>query len=869
MNWRVRLAENQTPSWMVGVLLVSLICAVLCWWLLESERRLVPARVGRTLLFLRLLTLLVFLLMMLQPVLSRRSLRLTQGRIAVAIDVSESMRTRDQHASLPEKIRWAQALGMLGTERSAALLDEWATARDSAQDPDRPVPEKSEDTSADRELADAVRLQVTSATDELDQMTRVEFVRRLLSSPPYHLLQKWSDEIPLDLHLFAARQQAVSAADLDDSLRNPAEQLNPNSTDAAQLLAGFAGEAATGDLRGVVVISDGRHTGSTDAVAEAARLGGLNVPVFTIPVGSRRPPRDLSILTVESPAAVFLNDRARIDVTLGTAGFEGQDIVVRLVQDGVTLDQQTVIPSADTAQLSFAVPTSAPGRASFQIVAEPQPDELRDDNNTRSLSLQVTENKARVMLVDGDARWEFRYLNNLLQRDPQVALSAVLFRQPRVDRADGVGISRTLPDGAALAERLNTSDVLILGDVSSAQLSQSDLQQIEHAVADEGLTLIVLPGRRYMPHGYHSETLNSLLPTEETHQRLAESYRRSDPDGEPTEFRLELTDAAAQLPMFQLAPDGSDQSKGDSGAKADFRLIPGHPWACTATPRVSATVWATVALPGREGNPEAVVIHHFYGFGQVVWMGIDSTWRWRMRAGDDLHHRFWGQLVRWAARNKAAAGNDQVRLNLSTAVTDQAESVEVTARWSETAARLLTDTAVEVVVAPGDSAAVSTRVSGAPAASPEFPANAAEPNPAGERSEQIVVLRPSAENPGRYAGRLPRLTDGTWTVRLRVRGGTLQLNDVIENELVVRAPVSAELAGLSCNRQLLQQVAAASGGAMIEPDQASELIRRIRPQDHHLDQSGELDLWNHPAMLLMFCLMLTGEWAVRKLNGLP
>ena len=42
----------------------------------------------------------------------------------------------------------------------------------------------------------------------------------------------------------------------------------------------------------------------------------------------------------------------------------------------------------------------------------------------------MSDARAEVLLVDGEARWEFRYLRNALARDPRVALEAVVFRQP-------------------------------------------------------------------------------------------------------------------------------------------------------------------------------------------------------------------------------------------------------------------------------------------------------------------------------------------------------------------------------------------------------------------------------------------------------
>ena len=84
----------------------------------------------------------------------------------------------------------------------------------------------------------------------------------------------------------------------------------------------------------------------------------------------------------------------------------------------------------DSARVVFEVPANVPGRFDYRLETDIQPGELREDNNNRDVSLQVVDHKARVLLVDGDARWEFRYLKNLLDRDKQVEPDTVLLHQP-------------------------------------------------------------------------------------------------------------------------------------------------------------------------------------------------------------------------------------------------------------------------------------------------------------------------------------------------------------------------------------------------------------------------------------------------------
>lgn len=855
MNWRLLFTGTQSLSWTVSVVLAVLVTLVLCLRLSQLERQLVSRRVGRALLCLRVLVLVLLLLTLLQPVLTRTWDLHSRGRVVVAIDTSHSMDTRDRHATAAEKLRWAQALGMLGTEQSAPLLEAWVAALESGQQPNWLGTESGAEV-ADNPLSESRRRQVQAALDELSEMPRVEFVRRLLQAQPRQLLKQLGDVMPLDLRLFAAEQQSVDAARLQDALQSPSPDLILGGTDTVGLLNSLLSEESGAQIRGIILLSDGRQTAAGDPATEARRLGSLNVPVYSIPVGSRLPPRDLSVAAVEAPETVFINDQAQVQATIGTSGFEGQELQVRLEQGGATIDQQRITPAGDTATIRFTIPSSALGRFDYQIATAVQPGELREDNNVRSFSLQVVDNKARVLLVEGDARWEFRYLRNLLERDPQVALSSVLFRQPHLQLLTDTFISRTLPDTDALREQLAATDILIIGDVQPADVSDGVWNLIEQAVADEGLTLVVIPGRHSMPHAFTSDKLAGLLPVQDVQQRLAEKFAASQRDADQSAFRLQPTAEAEQLPMFQPPQPGQPSA---------LATLPGHPWASTATPRPSAVVWAWAVLDQARDVREPVIVHQYYGFGQVVWMGVDSTWRWRRRLGDSQHHRFWGQLVRWAARNKSASGNDQVRLTLSDVVLDETERAEAVARFSDKALRQLQGAAVEVVLTPLP-AAGGGMARDADGAAPAAPGADAASTAA---AEQVVVLQPSAEHPERYLARLPRLTAGAWRAQLRVRDSQLQLNSAIASELLVQPQQSAELADVSCNRELLQQLADFSGGRLIEPWQVDELAALIQPADQAAQKLEEQTLWDHWLTLLLFFTCLMCEWVLRKLHGLP
>jgi hypothetical protein len=836
MQWRLIFSGWQSVGWTTGVVTCILAALALSVFLMRLERRLVSRTVGWLLLTIRTCVLAWLLLIMLRPVLTNEWDVSQTGRIVVAIDVSQSMETVDRHASTEEKLRWAVALGMLGDNLSDADLQQFAAAIDGTNPP---LDEAVEDNppAQPRNISPVQRRQIDEVIDEFNRMSRQEFVQRLLTIQSDNLLGELQDVGAVDLRLFATDQQSVdddTAAALSETI---VSGVGPSATDAVRLLSELTAEQDGNKVRGVVVFSDGRQTAPGDLASEGRRLGNLQVPVYSVPIGSRLKPRDISVASIESPEAVFLHDSAMLDVVLGTSGFEGSPVTVILERDGLQVESQTVTPASDSTRVSFSAPTDETGRFDYRVSVSEQPGELRADNNSREVSFQVVDNKGRVLLVDGDARWELRYLKNLLERDKQIELSSVVFRQPYLQLLNSTFMERAMPAVDVLREQLANTDLLIVGDLLAGQFTEEIWRMVEDAVSREGLTLIVIPGRRGFGDLQRSRALRNLLPVDDATSRFAEQYQRSAGDGTQSVFQLEPSEAAASLPMFQFADDSSPEAR--------LVDLPGHPWICSGTPRASATVWALALNPANQEVREPVIVHQYYGFGQVIWMGIDSTWRWRQRRGDSIHHKFWGQFVRWAARNRSASGNDQVRLTLSDVVIEEHESVNVVARFSPRAVAELADAAVTVSVTPAD---------------PDADISDAEPI----RSQ----LKPVADSPERFAGRIPPLSAGTWTVSLHVAGRD-KMADQVFSELVVQPRKSPELADVSCHRDALQQLSDHSGGELIEPWDVDRLPALLKPEEITQSRISERTLWDHWSTLVVFFALLMTEWVTRKLNGLP
>lgn len=837
MNWRFVFSGLQSTGWSIIVVCAVLFAVTMFVLLRKYEARLVRPTVSRILLTLRLLVLGLLIAVLLQPILTKSWDIDRQSRLLIGFDVSESMETADRHASPFEKLQWAQALGMLGNSATESLLQNWLQSLEDGLQPNW----SGDD--GDAQLGQIREKHVQGVFAEIEKMPRTEFVRRLLKSSPNNLLEQLEALRPVDLRVFGAEQQSVSGEQLTELLKSDRQEVRPGATDAVNLLTTAITEADSSEIQGIVLFTDGRQTEKGDASSEAARLQSLGIPVYCIPIGSTLSPRDLSIASLEVPQTVFLEDTARVRATITSTGYSGEEVIINLKDGDDVVDQRTVTVGADYFNVEFGIPSDEVGNHEYTISTEVQPGELRDDNNSREFNVSVVDSKSKVMLVEGDARWEFRYLNSALERDKRVDLSVVLLNQPFLKLLNRPFIDNKLPDVASVKEQLANTDILILGDVEASAVSEQVWQLIEESVADDGLTLLVIPGRRFMPQKHASAILKRLLPLSDFNQQTAERYRRSVPGAAPTTFRLLPTVSAADLPLFRLSSAGEER-------QVDVASLPGHPWAYSGTPKPASSVWANLTIPGVEmsDKPLPAVVHQYYGFGQVVWMGIDSTWRWRFRAGDRWHHRFWGQIVRWAARNKSASGNDQVRLSLSDVVVDETETVEASIRWNPKLAPKLTDAKVRLLIE-------------------RVPDSTDDEN--SDAVVQEVVLASNDDTPERYASQLPSLKPGTYTVQLAVDDADLLLEQEVSSELIVQKRTSTELANISCNRQFLQQLSAGTGGELLEPWQLSELLEMIQPEEQEGQAVEEQSLWDTwPAMLLFFFL-LTTEWIIRKMNGLP
>jgi hypothetical protein len=833
-------------GWFWICLLTCLVAGGLIFTLLKYERQLVSASVGNTLLLLRLAVLGVLFLTFLQPVLTWVLDREKTGRIIVAVDVSESMDTADRFATKAELLRLARGLELIGNATINSRIDGWIDAYERGEEPIWATPGEAPTDTKQQELVRLRQQNVEQLIESVREMSRREIVRRLLSGTATPLTDRLAELGDVELRAFASRSEPLDVQSLDAVLKEPIPGLAPQQTNLSSATEASSGNE-TSEIMGVVVFTDGRHNTGRDPVEVAARFRTLNAPLIPVMIGSENRPRDISIISIEHPQLAFKDDTPVLKAQFAADGYQNEDLTIVLERsDGTEETRQVRIPDAaigaPLVDVEFSLDADELGRMEYKLRTAVRDDETRDDNNERNFAVQIVDDQAHVLLLEGEARWEFRFIDNALKRDERVELRPVVFDQPHIGVLPSSFFQRQhrLPTDPAEIEQspLAQTDMLVIGDVSPGKVTERDWEIIEHYVRETGGTLVLTAGKNSFPFRHRNEVVERLLPV--LGLRTIDLTGGS-ADQSPSErgFRLRLTPDAERESMFQFDVDTIEN-------RNIWNRLPGHTWGLLGEARPGASVLATARRPGepslQEERENAAIIHQYYGFGQVLWIGIDSTWRWRHRVGDQYHHRFWGQMARWAARNKASAGNDFVRLQLDRNQVEAGQDAVIQARWQPRFLDLNPDmqAAIEVYREPDDGKG---------------------------RPFSRIDLTPVEGRPLVHEGRAVSLPSGTW--RLKLVAENANLGEEVTTSLYVSEPVTGELSDLSANRDLLTRVADASGGKLLLPDQLGELIEFLKPPEESTESREETTLWDHWFFMTLFFVLLTAEWVVRKLNGLP
>jgi len=667
----------------------------------------------------------------------------------------------------------------------------------------------------------------------------------------------------------------AAAANGETSATRNETAVQASLTDIAGALELVQKEIPSENLAGVLLVTDGRHNAVGDVEAAARKLRSQDTPVSALVVGSSRPPVDAAIIDVEFPSTVLVDDLLSVKARVKVTGMKGRKVQAQLLEGDDVLQEKTISVSDDdfttTLELAHAPKQEGFGKYVVKIAplnADQTESEAFAQNNQRELSVAISDNRTEILIVEGRPRWEFGYLRNLFaSRDVTVQLQTVLLEPDQLATSgnrpavyasatrDAVETEATiLPENEA--EWLKF-DVIVLGDVPLTAMTAEQQDILHKFVSKRGGTLIAIAGQRNMPHRFAGTKLADMLPIEFEPKNDVE-FNSPEP-----EYEFRLSQIGQRHPIMRQA-DSAEASE------TIWRSMPKMYWRHAVTgvkPGAAVLAYASVPQIEEELKPPAdetveateqrrlkrenyekqnsLVVVQQFGLGRVMMMNMDRTWRFRYRVGDVYHHKFWGQVLRWATAEKLQAGTDYVQIGTERINYQPTESVVVTTKLTDSFFSPIDDKEATIKVYQGANLVITK------------------------------LLEPVADNPGTFRvdlGKMPGY--GQFRVELdspeakRIFAGTDE--GPVSTQITVNKPEtrSAEMLEPTADRAGLARLTSIGGGAVVEADSKNKVLDYFAEGTQRYIEPHSIRLWDTWPLLAFMVMFVTVEWIIRKKGGL-
>jgi hypothetical protein len=590
-----------------------------------------------------------------------------------------------------------------------------------------------------------------------------------------------------------------------------------NGTDLGEPLESLLQEE--NNLRAVVLLSDGDFNLGQPPVGAAQKYRLRGVPIFTIPVGSESRLPDLDLLAVTAPTYGIVGENVQIPFTIRSSLDRQVRTIVRLRDEtGRERTKNIALPPNAESYDSILWRLEKEGSSTLTLSVPVEDGELVSANNSRAFTISGRPERIRVLIVETLPRWEFRFLRNALQRDPGVELSCLLLR-PELGPGDGADYISEFPE---TLEELSKFDVVVLGDVGvgEKQLTKEQCALIRGLVENQASGVVFLPGRQGNQFTLLDTELSDLIPV-----TLDDKNKEGFPEALATPLNLTTEGRASLLTMLGDSEEENPEI---------WRRLPGFFWHAPVVRAKGGTeVLATHANRRGPYGPVPLMVTKAAGSGKVLFMGIDSAWRWRRGVEDLYHYRFWGQVARWMSYQRNMAAGQRVRLFYTPERPEPGATVTLNAN------------AFDVNGAPLKEGAVSVDIT----------------SPDGK--SQRIELQKNETEWGSYSGRFRVDLPGAWKLRATVFGAA----DLPTETTILAQGVDIEKIGQPSRPRVLEEIANISRARSILPDQLPELIGEIDALPEPRPLENRIPLWSHWVTIMILILLLGTFWVGRKLNG--
>ena len=605
------------------------------------------------------------------------------------------------------------------------------------------------------------------------------------------------------------------------------------STRIGDSLRQLSEETSDLPIGAIVLLSDGAdNAGGIDPEAISA-LRARHIPVHTVGFGLERAEHDVELDDAVVAPRALADSRLAARITLHQRGYAGAG--VSLTVRDVSTNQAKVLASRtirlgsdgnlQTETLLFNIGSA--GARTLQIAAAPLPGEQNLANNILTRVVNVGSSPRRILYVEGEPRWEYKFIRQAEEDDRMVQIVSMDRTSQNKIYRQGIADPKELADGfPSRPEELFVYQGLIIGSVEAGYFTPGQQELIREFVDRRGGGLLLLGGQFALADGgWKASSLTDLLPTT-LPTEAGTFHREADPKNGIAHTTAELAPAGVDSIITRLVDDPAANA-------ARWKTLPYlMDYQDPGTPKPGAAVLANMITP--EGRNLPLLTTESFGRGRTAIMATGGSWRWQMSSplGDTAHDLFWQQLLRWL-------------------VSDTPGHVA-----ASVPAQMLLDNGAVIVSAevrdpqynPAPDARVEAHILG----------------PSGVSA--LVEMTPVPDNPGRFEGTWSAPRAGAYLTEVTAeRAGQELGRDVLSFQ---RMDGVAESFHTEQNRDLLERLATQTGGQYCKPSDLGRLANRIPFSEAGVTMRETKDLWDLPLVLLVLLLLRFSEWWLRRKWGI-
>jgi len=601
------------------------------------------------------------------------------------------------------------------------------------------------------------------------------------------------------------------------------------STHIGDSLKQVLADASSLPIGAVVLLSDGADNSGGIDLETISEIRRQRIPVHTIGFGREKMAHDVELSEVQVPQRALPQSRLSADVSFHQYGYAGQRAKITLKESGKVLASREVTLRPDGVEQTEPVLFNAGGAGvkTIETSIDLLPGEENTKNNRLIRLVNVDQRKPRILYMEGEPRWEFKFLRRAVEDDQNINLVTILRTTQNKVYRQGIDNPNELQDGfPTKVEELFAFDGLIIGSSEAAYFSSTQQQLIHDFVDRRGGGLLFLGGKDALADGGYAKSLFSdLLPVILPDKK--NTFLRVYPDDSGTLHNIatvELTAAGRDSLITRI--DEDPQRNVERWKKLPYLMNSEYP----GVPKPGAVVLVDGIV---NGSHFPLLITENYGRGRTAVFATGGSWRWRMLVplADKSHSIFYTQLLRWLVNDTPR------RLVASTPRQVLADESNV---------KLRAEVRDRTYLPSGD-ATVEAHILG--------PDGLAEG----------VTLTPDALEQGSYSADYTTPRPGSYLVEMIAHRGSEELGrDVLTFR---REDGVAENFKVEQNRELLEKLASETGGRYYAPADAGKLGRDINYSEAGITVRETRDLWDMPAVFLLVLMLRSGEWLLRRKWG--